>query len=154
MILLKNRFNLIGILLISFSILLLICEFVFSFKINFLNKVKSLSFLPTNLSFGNNDFSFIEYHDFNYTFISIILLIGLLIISISEVKSETEKTKIIRFNTFVLTFKIYVFINVLIFLFVWGISFLYLITFNIFLPLIIYNSILHYKLFKNRNQSH
>ena len=147
MTLFKSKFQIIGIFFIIFSNLMLILEFFFNINIKILRNLPSLTFLPSNISFRNSGYDFIGYNDYNFSFISIILLVGLLITSLSEIKNENEKTKIIRFETFILSLKIYVYINIIIFIFVWGISFLYLTTLNIFLPLIIYNLIFYFRTF-------
>jgi len=144
--LLPHNFKKIGIILVVISITYFLVNLFYPIEIPFLNGVEIYPLLPSSfpviegVSKGEN---------FSPRFFTIILLIGLLFITICKQQNENESISKIRFDSFILVTRLFVFFNILSLFFVWGLFWeIYLLFINSLFHLVVYNIIFYYKISK------
>lgn len=144
--LLPNKFLKIGFILIPISMLLLILKFLFEIELPLFKEVTVFSIYPVFLKMP--DINYVTNTNISYTVYTIMLLIGLLLISISEQKNENEFILKIRFDSFVIALKTYILINLIACIAVWGIGTIFVYASMLWLNVVLYNCIFYYKLYR------
>lgn len=142
--LLPYKFKKIGYIIILFSITFMLLKLFFNFELSLLKKVPIYSFLPTNFKSEGATFRLIA--NLNNSVYTTLLLLGLLFITICKQKIENDTTIKTRLESFVLTTKIYVIINILALYFVWGFWNFYMPIILQWTFLILYNILFYFKI--------
>lgn len=144
--LLPNKFRIFGGLLLISGLILSIVRFYYGIKPEFLN-LKVFSIYS----------SFIEEKYFSFTtnnifeeICGLLILSGLFFIAFSKEKSECDAIQEIRFRSIYNAVFLNLILLVFSFIFIYGLGFVYVLIFNIYLGLILFILIFQYYLFKYR----
>jgi small-conductance mechanosensitive channel len=143
--LLSNKFKIIGIILLLFSILLFILNFIFGFELELLRNVTVFSISPMNLNDGKSVTTFVANQNINTSLIGILFVSSLLLIAITKEKKENIAVLKNREYSLIITLIFNAILLSISFLFVWGFTYVYALFINGFSTLILYNCIFYYR---------
>ena len=143
--LLSNKFKIIGIILLLFSILLFILNFIFGFELELLRNVTVFSISPMNLNDGKGVTTFVAKQNINTSLIGILFVFSLLLIAITKEKKENIAVLKNREYSLIITLIFNAILLSISFLFVWGFTYVYALFINGFSTLILYNCIFYYR---------
>jgi hypothetical protein len=143
--LLSNKFKIIGIILLLFSILLFILNFIFGFELELLRNVPVFSISPMNLNDGKGVTTFVANQNINTSLIGILFVFSLLLIAITKEKKENIAVLKNREYSLIITLIFNAILLSISFLFVWGFTYVYALFINGFSTLILYNCIFYYR---------
>ena len=143
--LLSNKFKIIGIILLLFSILLFILNFIFGFELELLRNVTVFSISPMNLNDGKSVTTFVANQNINTSLIGILFVFSLLLIVITKEKKENIAVLKNREYSLIITLIFNAILLSISFLFVWGFTYVYALFINGFSTLILYNCIFYYR---------
>jgi len=143
--LLSNKFKIIGIILLLFSILLFILNFIFGFELELLRNVTVFSISPMNLNDGKSVTTFVANQNINTSLIGILFVSSLLLIAITKEKKENIAVLKNREYSLIITLIFNAILLSISFLFVWGFTYVYALFINGFSTLILYNCIFYFR---------
>lgn len=143
--LLSNKFKMIGIILLLFSILLFILNFIFGLELELLRNVTVFSISPMNLNDGKSVTTFVGNQNINTSLIGILFVFSLLLIAITKEKKENIAVLKNREYSLIITLISNAILLSISFLFVWGFTYVYALFINGFSTLILYNCIFYYR---------
>jgi hypothetical protein len=143
--LLSNKFKIIGIILLLFSILLFILNFIFGFELELLRNVTVFSISPMNLNDGKSVTTFVAKQNINTSLIGILFVSSLLLIAITKEKKENIAVLKNREYSLIITLIFNAILLSISFLFVWGFTYVYALFINGFSTLILYNCIFYFR---------
>jgi len=145
--LLPNKFKTIGwLILIPASILGLVVIYT-DYSIEWLN-IKTFAILNKDFGKSTEMFTYLETNLIN-TILGSLFIIGGLLVSFSKEKTEDEYISSLRLSSLMWAVLLNYLILLLSFLFIYGISFLNIMVYNMFTVLIIFILRFHYLIYKN-----
>ncbi len=145
--LLPNKFKTLGWLILLPAIFMGLFVIYNDYSVEWLN-VKTFTLINENFGQKTEFFTIIETNLTN-TILGTLLIIGGLIVSFSKEKIEDEYISSLRLSSFMWAFFFNYIILLLSFLFVYGLSFLDIMVYNMFTVLIIFISRFHYLIQKD-----
>jgi hypothetical protein len=144
--LLSHRFKIAGYLLSVSGIVLAITRYYFEVKLGFFNtKVFALSssYLETNY------FTVIDNH-ISEEVAAVLILVGLFLLAFSKERVEHDKLSHLRFKSFLISFYTHTGLLICSVIFIYGFGFLKILVLNLFAPLVFYNVIFRFQIYKNK----
>lgn len=138
----------IGLLCILVGLTVVIVRFGIGYKPEFLNmKV----FAMTSTYFSTNYFHTIS-NNVSEEISGLMLVVGFLLVSLAREQTETLATVQCRYKSMILAIYINSILLLLSFLFIYGLGFIAILSFNLISILLFYNLLFRYFLFQERNR--
>lgn len=144
----------LGLLMIIVSLVIWLLDILFG-SLSFLENINVLAIYDSGVPFdqtrSENMFFKVIKDDYKYEVISVILLLGLLFFGFSKRKAEDELIQKIRLESLLWATYVHFFLFILLTLFTFGLFYLNILVFSVYMIPIIYIIRFEYKVFQLKN---